>query len=98
MRPSSRSNQGHLDVIKWLHVELGFSIGHLSHVTDIICKGHLDVLKYLSLHCDVNIMTYHVVVAVERGHFDLLEWLLQQYPATANQQTLEAYAVNIWLR
>jgi len=89
------AEKGHVHVVRWLiahHKKLmrntlyPWAIAIPSHALDMAAKnGHLDVVQALTLvdygtskqiKCTCNALKF----AQERGHDDIVEWLLQHFP------------------
>lgn len=66
------ARNGHVRIMQWLDkTGLYFDID----TDNVAVNGHLHVLQYLARHSDVKCTLY---VAAAKGHFDMLEWLLEE--------------------
>jgi hypothetical protein len=65
---------GHLDVIKWLHINL--SMGFTTKAMDNAAEGgHLEVIKWLHCNRTEGCTMKAIAVAARNGHLDVIKWL-----------------------
>lgn len=68
---------GHLQVVQWLLETCPDECDPQKAIIGAASSGHRDVVAYLASQFEPSFEMYYVKGAVQRGHFDMLQWVLQ---------------------
>ncbi|RLN95145.1 hypothetical protein BBJ28_00022003 [Nothophytophthora sp. Chile5] len=91
---SSAAAAGHLDVVKWLHEELGTNSVDDGYVNAAM-GGHLEVLKYLhEKHLRNGSKQSPMDVAAKSGFLDVVQWLHENRSEECTSAAMHHAAVN----
>jgi hypothetical protein len=100
-RLQAAADNGHLKVVRWVAEETDRAIRsphgdnaspafHLLQLTRIAANGHLHVLEYLHgqafVWLKLSPSPYTASAAVENGHFNILQWVMDHDLVDANSQ------------
>jgi hypothetical protein len=82
------TRNGHLHVIKWLHVHFG---NFTDQVMDAAAQnGHLDSLMWLHEHRQEGCSIRAILLAAKNGHLSTVQWIVANYPDKVSPCALSA--------